>query len=178
MPTTFNLGNPTPTRGTWKTRYYKVTAAQTFKVGDWLYLDASGTLVVAAAAGANVGAVYLVGRALANAADVLAQSHPYNRCPVECPSDDGEFLIQVSTTDAKTTLDDTTLLGGAAGALLTLPLRHTTAGQWTADKGADETNDVVVLTERALDYAVDDSEARPWFWGRILESMKATGTPL
>src|SRR5690348_3999373 len=99
MPTALNIGKPALTRGNWEVEHHEVTAAQTFKVGDWVYLDSSGTLVIAAAASNDVGNVLLLGIAGANAADVLDSNIPTanQKCPVWVPQPGASFLTQLTT---------------------------------------------------------------------------------
>lgn len=150
------------------TRHYPVTASQTFVVGDWVYL-VSGKLSIAATASNNVGNITLAGRALANAADVLAGTAGHYdvdgvwKCPIEVPSDDMEHLFQVyhstvaSAVIADTDVDDP----------MGLPLRNQ-AGQWVLDKEADGTNDRFTIVERVSD--ADDTY--PFVWARLIEANK------
>ena len=160
MPSALNVGKPSATRGKWTTKYYGVTAAQTFVVGDWVYLDSSGTLAICATASNDVGNIKILGRALANASDILALPSGVAVCPVSIPSDDGEFIIQLyhstaaSAVMAETAMDVPTVL----------PLRNQ-GGLWVADVETDGTNDRVVIVERHPKYP--HSEQYGWFWGRI-----------
>lgn len=158
MPSALNIPKPAPTRGLWNIRYYGVTAAQTFKVGDHVYLDGSGTLAIAATSGNDVGNVKLVGIALANAADVLAESGDFALCPVKCPVvGSGEFLTQLYHSTAASAV----LTAGGLDTPSAFPLRNQ-GGLWVANVENDGTNDRVVITERSLEYPF--SETYGWFW--------------
>lgn len=160
MPTSLNVGKPSVTRGDWNTYYYGVTAGQTFVKGDWVYLVAAGTISIAAAAGNDVGNIKILGRAEANAADVLAQPTGRQLCPVAVPSDSGEFLVQLyHSTAASAVLAETGM-----DAPTVLPLRNQD-GFWVANVENDGTNDRVVIVERHPKYAF--SEQYGWFWARI-----------
>lgn len=149
------------------TKYFPVTTGQAFVVGDWLYLT-SGKLSIAAAASADVGNVTLVGRALANAADVLAGTAGlYDdaqwKCPVEVPSDDSEYLGQVyHGTVASATISDTELGNGT-----TLPLRNQ-AGQWVLNKENDGSNDRAFITERVS----PATDTYCYVWWKPIEANK------
>lgn len=148
-------------------KYFPVTAGQTFKVEDWVYVT-SGALSIAATASNNVGNITLAGRALANAADVLAGTAGiYDdgmwKCPVEVPADDQEFLFQVyHSTVASATISDTELGNGTG-----LPLRNQ-AGQWVLDKEADGTNDRFNIVERVSPAA----DTYPFVWAKPIEANK------
>lgn len=171
MPTSINVGKPSEKRGTWNTRYCEVTAGQTFKVGDWVYKVAAGTLSIAAASGAAVdtstAGVLPWGRALADAEDVLNNSSlfPYG-CPVECPEYDGEFLVPVvgDATGATAALDATDLDG--ASSAITLPLVNVGGNVWAANEGGNGTDDCVLIVERHPRYPF--GETYGWFWARIM----------
>jgi hypothetical protein len=157
-------------RGTWQTRYCEVTAGQTFEVGDWVYKVAAGTLSIAAASGAAVdtstAGVLPWGRALANAADVLADSGQFpDGCPVECPGYDGEFLVAVvGGTSGETAALDATDLDGASSAI-TLPMVNI-SGQWCVNEAGNGTDDCLLVVERHPEYAF--GEAYGWFWAKIM----------
>lgn len=171
MPSAINIGRPSSKRGNWSIRYAEVTAAQTFKVGDWVYLVDAGTLSIAAASGADVGAVKLYGRALANAADCLTLTGDLARCPVDVPGENGEFLVAVVGNDSTASLSAAEHIPTTDGLPITLPLRNR-SGQWCANKTTNGTNDAVVLVERDLAYPY--SETYGWFWARLIDGAKAT----
>lgn len=162
MPSALNIGKPAPRRGLWETRYYGVTAAQTFKVGDHVYLDSSGTLAIAAAASNDVGNIKLLGIAMANAAQVLAKSGDEALCPVAVPvMGSGEFLTQLyHGTAASAVLAET-----AMDVPTTLPLRNQ-GGLWVANVENNGTNDRVMILERDLKYPF--SEQYGWFWASYM----------
>lgn len=158
MPSTINVGKPALTRGRWTRDEYNVTAAQTFKVGDWVYLDSNGTLVIAAAASNDVGNVLLLGIASGNAVDYLALG---TKCPVDIPGPDAECLFALyHGTAASAVLAETTL-----DAPTSLPLRNQ-GGQWVLNVENDGTNDRVVVTAFHPEYPAGTQYG--WVWGRVL----------
>lgn len=175
MPSSLDLGKPNPTRGTWMTKYCAVTAAQTFKVGDWVGKDSSGTLIIAAAADAEYDSTtpgLLWGIAQANAADILANpSGDLAKCPVKVPGRDGEALFQVyHSTTASATIADTDIDGAATA--LKLPLRNK-GGQWVLNKETDGTNDAFQITERYLGHS--GTETLPYVWAKLLSGESLEG---
>ncbi len=174
MPTSINIGRPSLKRGNWVTNECEVTAGQTFKVGDWVYKVAAGTLSIAAASGAAVdtstSGVVPWGRALADAATVLANSTLYpNGCPVECPGYDAEFLVAVvgDASGATAALDATDL--DVASTKITLPLVNV-SGQWCVNEAGNDTDDCVVITGRHPQYAF--GEAYGWFWAKLMPAER------
>lgn len=161
MATLGDIGKPAVLRDPkkWQTKYYGVTAAQTFVVGDHVYLDGSGTLAIAAVASADVGNIKTLGIAQANAVDILARSGDEALCPVSVPSYDGEFLIQLYHSTAASAV----LAATDMDAPPILPLRNQ-AGIWVANVETDGTNDRVVITERHFHDAF--STQYGWFWAR------------
>lgn len=171
MPTTLNVGKPAPTRGRWTIGHYEVTAAQTFKAGDWVYLTDAGTISIAATASNDVGALDVLGIAQANAADCLTLSGDAARCPVSIPTENGEFLTQIyHSTGASATFAITDLGVGAAGAPSTYPLRNQ-GGVWVANKENNGTNDAVAIVERHQAYPY--GEQYGWFWARLITGARA-----
>lgn len=164
MPSALNVPK-IKTRGIWTEASYKPTAAQTYVPGDFVYLDSSGTLAIAATSGNNVGNIEVLGISAHDAADVLAfPSTPIERRNgvVAMPADNGsQFLTQVyhgtaaSAVIAETDLDPQ----------LTLPLRNQ-GGLWVIDISADNTNDRVLVVERHDRYPW--SEQYGWFWGSLM----------
>lgn len=172
MPTAIDLGKVTPKRGTWTVVPYQVTAAQTFRVGDWVAMTDAGTISVAVAPGSDVAsATQLLGRARANAVDCLALSI---ECPVEIPGADGEFLATVTADDASANLALTDF-GSADGLLATYGVRHLGADQttskWTINK-SETTDKKWVITQRHPKYAF--GETYGWFWCRLHTDQAAT----
>lgn len=165
MPAAINVGKPSATRGPWATRFYTPASGQTFVVGDWLKLNTSGQLEIAVAADNNIGSgVKLIGRAGANAADILALPAGERDCPVQVPGPTGEFVLAVyHGTPASAVIAETDM-----DAPPIYEFRNTATG-WSADKSAN-TNKVVVLVERHLKYPY--SEQYGWFWARIITSAK------
>jgi hypothetical protein len=158
MPSALNIPKPAPTRGQWTNKYYGVTAGQTFKAGDHVYLDGSGTLAIAATSTNDVGNVKLLGIALASAADILAQTGDFAVCPVKVPvPGSGEFLTQLYHSTAASAV----LTAGGLDTPSAFPLRNE-GGRWVANVETDGTNDRVVITERSLRYPF--SEEYGWFW--------------
>ena len=102
----------------WKTLECEVTAAQTFKVGDWVQKDSAGTLAIAATTGNNVdsSAVQLFGIADANAADILALDAGRRLCPVWVPLPGAQFLAPVYHATTASAVLAQTDVDGAAGA--------------------------------------------------------------
>lgn len=175
MPTAVNVGKPAGVRGTWTLKYCAVTAAQTFKVGDWVGKDSSGTLIIAAAASNDYDSStpgLLWGIAQANAADILANpSGDLARCPVLVPGRDAEALFQVyHSTTASATIADTDIDGAAAP--LKLPLRNQ-GGVWVLNKENDGTNDAFQITERYPGHSGTDT--LPWVWAKLLSSESLEG---
>lgn len=169
MPSAINIGKPNPRRGTWLVKHYGVTAAQTFKVGDLVYLDSNGTLVIAAAASNDVGNVKIQGVALANAADILANpSGNLAECPVACPTRDAEIALQLYHSTAASAV----YAASDQDAPITLPLRNQ-AGVWVANVENDGTNDRVQLTSRHKQYPF--SEQYGWFWFKFLSAGTLEG---
>lgn len=169
MPTAINIGRPSEKRGNWDTRYCEVTAAQTFKVGDWVYKVAAGTISIAAASGSAVdtstAGVLPWGRALADASDVLNNSAAFpNGCPVECPGYDGEFVVAVCGAAGVTAALDATDLDGASTAI-TLPLLNV-SGQWCANEAGNDTDDCVIIVERHPDFPFGEGFGK--FWAKIM----------
>lgn len=176
MPSSINIGRPSDKRGTWNVRYCEVTAGQTFKVGDWVYKAAAGTLSIAAASGAAVDTstdgVVPWGRAKADAADVLSTDGLMlfpDGCPVDVPGYDGEFVCAVvgDASGATAALDATDLDG--ASSKIALPLVNV-SGQWCINEAGDGTDDCVVPIERHPRYAF--GEAYGWFWCKLMPSLK------
>lgn len=168
MPSSIDVGRPSFKRGTWQTLECEVTSGQTFKVGDWVYKDTAGTLAIAAASGADVGAVKIFGRALANAADILALPSGRQLCPVEVPGHDGQFVAAVfHSTGASAVLAQTDV--DAAATTVTLPLRNV-SGQWCINKENNGTNDCVVVMQRHPKYAW--SEQYGWFWCQLMDANR------
>jgi len=172
MPSAINIGRPSSKRGNWSIRYAEVTAAQTFKVGDWVYLTTAGTLSIAAASGADVGALKLYGRALANAADCLTLTGDQARCPVDVPGENGEFIVAVVANDSTSGLSLADWMPSTDGLPITLPLRNR-SGQWCANVTTNGTNDMVVLVERDLAYPASET-SYGWWWARLIDAAKAT----
>lgn len=175
MPTAVNIGKPAGRRGTWTRKYCAVTAAQTFKVGDWVGKDASGTLIIAASSGSDYDSTtpgLLWGIAQANAADILANpAGDLARCPVMVPGRDGEALFQVyHSTTASATIADTDIDGAAAP--LKLPLRNQ-SGNWVLNKENDGTNDAFQITERYPGHSGTDT--LPYVWAKLLSSESLEG---
>lgn len=158
MPSALNIPKPAPTRGLWTLKYYGVTSGQTFKAGDHVYLDTSGTLAIAATSGNDVGNIKLLGIAKAAAADVLAESGDFALCPVYVPVvGSGEFLTQLyHSTAASAVMAESDLDAPKA-----YPLSNQ-GGRWVANVENDGTNDRVVIVERDLKYPY--SETYGWFW--------------
>lgn len=158
MATLGDIGKPAVIRGDWETKFFGVTAAQTFKVGDHVYLDSSGTLAIAAAASNDVGNIKMLGIADANAVDILARTGDQATCPVKVPnSSNGLFLSQLyHGTPASAVLAETDM-----DAPITLPLRNQ-AGIWVVNVQNDGTNDRIVVVERHLKTAFADQYQ--WFW--------------
>lgn len=171
--TSGDVGKPAPRRGKWNIKYAPVTAAQTFKVGDWVGKDSNGTLIIAAAASANYDSstpALLWGIALANAADILANPSGSDLalCPVAVPTRDAEFLTQIyHATAASAVLADTAL-----DAPTTLPLRNQ-SGAWQLALADDGTNDAILVTERYRDSSGTDQY--PWVWGKLLSGESLEG---
>lgn len=169
MPTTPPLGKITPKRGQWYTAHYPVTAGQTFVVGDWVYITEAGTISIAASGGADVASnTQLLGRALANAADCLAQSGDAAECPVDCPAVSGQFLACVSADDAAGALALADWSVGTTGLLPTFGLRNAavsvggvTYRTWTLNK-SEATDKCVVAVERHRSYPVNENFGLVW----------------
>jgi len=175
MPSSLNLGKPGPIRGTWMTKYAVPAAGQTFKVGDWVGKDTSGTLVIAAAASYDYDSTtpgLLWGIAQANAADILANpSGNLAKCPVLVPGRDAEALFQVyHSTTASAAIAATDMDGAAAP--LKLPLRNQ-AGSWVLNKENDGTNDAFQITERYP--AHSGTETLPYVWAKLLSGESLEG---
>lgn len=159
MATLGDIGKPAVLRDPkqWSTQYHGVTAAQTFVVGDHVYLDGSGTLAICAASGNDVGNIELLGIAAANAADILARTGDQALCPVSVPGPGAEFLIQLYHGTAASAV----LAASDMDAPPILPLRNQ-GGIWVANVENDGTNDRIVITERHLHDAF--STQYGWFW--------------
>lgn len=164
MPTALNIPKIL-TRGNWQTLYYRPTAAQTYVPGDFVYLDSSGTLAIAAAASNDVGNLEILGISAHDAADVLAlPSTPIERRlgAVMVPADNtAQFLTAVyHSTGASAVIAETDLDGQ-----LTLPLRNQ-AGLWVVNLENDGTNDRCLVVERHDRYAW--STQYGWFWVNLM----------
>jgi len=169
MPTAITIRKPSPRRGGIcdKPQYYEVTAGQTFVIGDWVYL-VSNKLSIAAAASNDVGNITLAGRALANAADVLAGTagnlvNGVWQCPVELPADDSEYLFPIYHSTGASAVTAISDVG------TTLPLRNQ-AGAWVLNKETDGTNDRFVITELSAEHPVGETYGH--VWARPLEANK------
>ncbi len=172
MPSTLNVGKPSKTRGTWSVKYEKVTAAQTFKVGDWVYKDSAGTLAIASADDTDVGNVLVFGRALANAADILALPSDRNFCPVNVPEADGEFLTQIYHSTAASAI----LAQADMDLPPTYPLRQQD-GLWVANKETDgATRDHLVITELEAGQVYSEQYTRCWARLATTDKLYDSGT--
>lgn len=112
------------------TLFLQPTAAQTFKSGDFVKQNAAGTVDVAAAAGAAVGAVDLVGMSLGSAADVLSFTDTKaRRVPIAIPRQNTDFILPLVATAAEdaATLALTDL---DSAAKIELDLCRSTNGRW------------------------------------------------
>lgn len=162
MPSSANvLGRPAPTRGgDWPvTNDFTVTAAQTFKVGDWVYLDGSGTLAVCCTTGNNcAGGVLPLGRACADAVDCLALGTP---CPVEVPPPNGEFLVQLQHDTPGSAI----ITVADLDAPYTLPL-GLIGSTWVADVESNGSEDRVVVV--TIDREFPPSTEYGYVWVRLL----------
>lgn len=169
-----NIGKPAFIRDPrkWNIKHAPVTAAQTFKVGDWVGKDTNGTLVIVAAAsndwdGSTPAKIW--GIAMANAVDVLAApSGDLQQCPVMVPGRDAEFLSQIyHATPASAVIADSAL-----DAPTTLPLRNQ-GGVWVLSLANDGTNDVCQITSRYIGHSGTDQY--PWCWCKLLSSVSLEG---
>lgn len=168
MPSSINVGRPSRKRGgTVICKFYPVTAAQTFVVGDWVYLT-SNKLSICAAASNDVGNIKIMGRALANAADVLANAAgtPVAQCPVEVTQDNDEFLFAMYSATPASAITAVTDIAA------TFPLRNQ-AGQWVLNIDNQSTNDRVIVTERDVTYP--NGAQYGWNWGKILVAQRQLG---
>lgn len=117
--------------GEYDVRYYQPKAAETFGYGDWLKWDSTGTVVIAAAAGAAVGNTDLVGRSMGSAADVLALSDTkVRRVPVLVPRMNTEFVFPYCSNAAASAPAAGTLALGDLDAPTDVDLIHATTGEW------------------------------------------------
>ena len=166
MPTALNVPKIL-TRGRWDLLYFRPTAAQTYVPGDFVYLDSSGTLAIAAAASNDVGNIEILGISAHDAADVLAlPSTPTDRRlgAVMVPADNSSMFLSAvyHSTGASAVIAETDL-----DPQLTLPLRNQ-AGLWLVNKENDGTNDRVLVVERHDKYPW--SEQYGWFWCKLMEA--------
>ncbi len=164
--------NPPPflLDGDWGQDSIVVTAAQTFKAGDFLIYDAAGTISIAAAASNDVGDVKIFGIAKGNAAQLLDMYGAGAECPIAVPTPNSRVLLPVyhgtaaSAVIAQTDMDTP----------LTVPLRNQ-GGIWCANKQTNGANDRLLCLERHLQYPF--SETFGWFWWKLIHGTTlAEGT--
>lgn len=157
------------------TLFLQPTAAQTFKSGDFVIWNAAGTIDIAAAAGAAVGNVDLIGMSLGSAADALAFTDTKaRRVPVAIPRQNTDFILPLVATAAEgavtfslTDLDDTSKTN--------LDLCRTTNGRWAlqADTATNPKFKIMGLfgvDERNNNYGVS---TYPWVRCRPILSLWA-----
>lgn len=165
MPTALNVPFPPLIRGEWTQATFPITAAQTFKPGDWVYLTTAGALSIAAASGNDVGNIKLLGIARGDAAQLLLAGVD---CPVDMPQSGAEFLTQLYHSTAASAV----LAASDLDAPTTLPLRNQ-GGRWVVNVENDNTNDRIQIVERHDQYPA--SEQYGWFWARPLDAGTLTG---
>jgi hypothetical protein len=139
---------------------YGIASGQTFDVDDLLYLDSNGLLTVAAAAGAAVGDVKLVGVSKGNAVRLLAAYGSGAECPVSViVPGSSQILMPVGHTTAASAV----IAASETDAPLTVPIARGATGIWYADKEHNGTNDRLIWVERDLAYPFSETFATHWW---------------
>lgn len=143
-----------------KNKWFPEAASQTFVKGDWVYL-ASGKLTICAAAGNDVGAISILGRAAADATGVTD-----TMLPVEVADDNSEWLFPVYHSTPASAVRAVTDVGA------TWPLRNHTGNIWCLNKENNGTNDAFVV--KSLDYATypDLTEQYATVWANVLAATR------
>jgi hypothetical protein len=95
MPSTL-LAPPQALYGEWGTAEYNITAGQTFKPGDPVYLDTNGTLAIAATSGNDVGNIKIVGISQGDATQLLLEGL---KCSVAIPTPSSRWLLTEANLD-------------------------------------------------------------------------------
>lgn len=160
MPAALNIPNPPLMYGPTRRSTYPITAGQTFKAGDPVYLVAAGTLSICATSGNDVGNIQILGHAAGDAEWLLSKGYD---CEVMIPLSGFTILTQLYHSTAASAV----LAAAAYDAPTTLPLRNQ-GGRWVANVETDGTNDRLVILERHNQYLV--TEQYTWVWAAYLES--------
>lgn len=137
-------GSPT------EVRYFPEAASQTFKRGDLVYL-VSGKVTVAAAVGANVGAITILGIAEADATGTTDTMLP----------------VAIANANLRWVLPMSTASGGIGSSQVTAvtqvgskyEVSRIAAAKWAVDVSAN-TNAMIVVTSIPPQYAVGEA----WGW--------------
>lgn len=154
MPATL-LAPPQVFRGEWEIEDFPITAGQTFKPGDFVYL-VSGAISICAAPSNDVGNIAPMGIVGGDAAQLLAYTNTVFDVPVHMPAGKNHrFLLPVYHSTAASAVIAATDLP------ITLPLRNQ-GGIWCVNKETNGTNDRIIVLARHEEYPF--SETYGWFW--------------
>lgn len=160
MPSAPNIAFPNLCTGPTRPATYPITASQTFRPGDLVYLTTSGLVSIAATADADVGNIKILGLSLTDATWALEKGYD---AEVAIPLSGFRFLTQLYHS----TWASATLAVADIDAPRDLPIRNA-GGRWMLNVETDATNDRAYVIERHNRYAV--TEAGSWWWAGFLES--------